>query len=138
MSPPSLGPRHHPLTLTCLKVREKDNMRMHSLQKKKGLFFLYLTNQNVCFLLPATVMVKFLTGFLVPRRTQKYTPESSYVTSVISMMAPRIWIRGVGRSRTPCLYQFTAMPGRVFMSQRSFRMFPGSSRRCSVVSSLRS
>lgn len=54
------------------------------------------------------------------------------------MMAPRIWIRGVGRTRAPSLYQFTAMPGRVLMSQRSFRTLPGSNRRCSVVSSLKS
>lgn len=47
-------------------------------------------------------------------------------------------MRGVGITRAPSLYQFTAMPGRVFMSQGSFRMFPGSNRRCSVVSSLRS
>lgn len=54
------------------------------------------------------------------------------------MMPPRIWIRGVGRTRAPSLYQFTAMPGRVLMSQRSFRTLPGSNRRCSVVSSLKS
>ena len=54
------------------------------------------------------------------------------------MMVPRICMRGVGRTRAPSLYQLTAMPGRLLMSQRSFRTLPGSNRRCSVVSSLRS
>ena len=54
------------------------------------------------------------------------------------MMVPRICMRGVGRIRTPSLYQLTAMPGRLLMSQRSLRTLPGSNRRCSVVSSLRS
>lgn len=54
------------------------------------------------------------------------------------MMIPRTWILGVGRTRAPSLYQLTAIPGRVFVSQRSFRTLPGSKRRCSVVSSFRS
>lgn len=54
------------------------------------------------------------------------------------MTRPRICTRGVGRTRVPSLYQLTAIPGRVLRSQRSFRTLPGSSRRCSVVSSVSS
>lgn len=54
------------------------------------------------------------------------------------MTTPRIWMRGVARTRTPSLYQLSAMPGRALVSHRSFNTLPGSNRRCSEVSSLRS
>lgn len=128
-------PHRHLLILQHLQRSSKCSSYYMNIQKKG-----YYWRLQICLKvtmwqnLPATVIVKLRRDSLVPRSIHTYTPESSKVTSAISMTAALIWIRALCCTCTPPLNHWT-VPGW-FVSQRSFSTSPSSRSRCSDVSSV--